>query len=562
MDLSTTPKPWLELYGERPRNIAAGFRDMLALFRATVDSDESADAIIYSGMALSYRWLDDRSDELAVWLADRGGLLHGARVAIILQNVPEFLIATLGAWKIGAIPVPINPMYQERELNQLFLDARPRAVICHDEQVVTVVNVLRACGSASPLILKCSRDETTTAIAALDVPSNACIDGTYRFNQVLAARRGARPMQIRLKEIDTGLLLYTSGTTGSPKGAVLSHGALAFNSFISQDWFNVRPTARVLAIAPLFHIIGFQCEMCTAFLSRGSVVLDYRFDAERTLDLMRVHRPTFMIATITAYIALMNHPLATAAHFSSFDTLYAGGGPVPTPVVNQFEARFGKRIALAYGMTETCAPTHVVPYEHASPVDAASGTLSIGIPVSNADAMIELADGTRAPVGEAGELLLRGPMLMDGYLNKPEATAQALKDGWMHTGDVAVMDQRGWFFLIDRKKDVIIASGFKVWPREIEDVLYMHPSVREAAAVGVPDSYRCETIRAFVSLRPTLQCTAAELTTLCRTQLAAYKVPRQIDILLELPKTATGKIMRVELRNIASAEETTADRNA
>jgi long-chain acyl-CoA synthetase len=302
----------------------------------------------------------------------------------------------------------------------------------------------------------------------------------------------------------------------------------------------------------LFHITGFQVELCSAWLARGMLLLNYRFDPQLVLDSMLVNRPTFTICTITAYIAMMSCAEASANHFSSFHTLYCGGAPIPPPVLERFEQRFGRRISSAYGMTESCAPTHVCPEEMRVPVDSALGCTSIGIPVSNVEILIRRADGCPANSGEAGELLIRGPMLMDGYFNNPQISAETLRDGWLHTGDIACMDAQGWFFLVDRKKDVIICSGFKVWPREVEDVIYGHSSVREAAVVGVPDSYRGETIKAYISLRPGMDLVIDELLQLCRAKLAGYKVPRLVEVLPDLPKTASGKIMRVELRKLAA----------
>jgi long-chain acyl-CoA synthetase len=239
------------------------------------------------------------------------------------------------------------------------------------------------------------------------------------------------------------------------------------------------------------------------------------------------------------------------AHFASFDTLYTGGAPVPPSVLEQFADRLGRRIRSGYGMTELGGASHIAPCD-LIPVDPDSGALAVGVPLPGVEAEVRDEAGQLLPVGEAGELVIRGPLVMDCYLNKAEASAEALRDGWMHTGDIAFMDGDGWFYIVDRKKDMICASGYKVWPREVEDVLYQHPAVREAAVVGVPDEYRGETVLACVALIGNAETNSAELIAFCRDRLAAYKAPRRVEIFAELPKTVTGKIMRVELRRAAA----------
>jgi long-chain acyl-CoA synthetase len=266
------------------------------------------------------------------------------------------------------------------------------------------------------------------------------------------------------------------------------------------------------------------------------------------LDAFLEHRPTFIIGAITAFIALMNHPEATSAHFASFVHLYSGGAPIAPAVVDAFAKRFGRAIRSSYGMTELTAPSHLAPLYGPIPVDANSGALSIGLPNPGVDAIV--VDEMRRPLGpgEHGEVVVRGPGVMAGYWGKPTETSEVLTDRWMHTGDVGFFDEAGWFYLVDRKKDMISASGFKVWPREVEDVLYSFPGVREAAVVGAPDAYRGETVIAFVSAEAGATLDAATLTRFCRERLAAYKCPTEIHIMSELPKTATGKITRITLK--------------
>jgi long-chain acyl-CoA synthetase len=347
---------------------------------------------------------------------------------------------------------------------------------------------------------------------------------------------------------DVGLLLYTSGTTGVPKGAMLTHRNLVHNARLSAAHFELHSGSRIFGVAPLFHVTGFEVQMLGAFAVGAAQVLTYRFQPEVVLDAFLEHRPTFIVGAITVFIALMNQPDATCAHFASFDRLYSGGAPIAPAVVEAFARRFGRSIRSSYGMTELTAPSHLAPAEGPIPVDPRSGALSIGIPTPGTDVIV--IDDVRCPLGpgEHGEVVVRGPGVMAGYWRKPVETEEVLVGGWMHTGDIGFFDEAGWFYLVDRKKDMISASGFKVWPREVEDVLYAFPGVREAAVTGAPDAYRGETVIAFVSADPGAVLDVTALAQFCRERLAAYKCPTRINVLLELPKTASGKITRNTLR--------------
>ncbi len=329
---------------------------------------------------------------------------------------------------------------------------------------------------------------------------------------------------------------------------MLRHSAMAFTSQIFRDWAPVPRSAMVLGIAPLFHITGIIAHIGVAFSARGTLILHYRFEPSLVLDVIRERRPAFTGGAITAFNALMNAPGVSAEDFTSFDGLMSGGAPIAPALADAVEAKLGQTVFPAYGMTETTSPTHIGPKSRRPPVDPTSGAMAIGVPIQDTEAMIVGDDGVPVPVGEVGEVWMRGPQIMAGYWNKPEQTAEALVDGWMRSGDVGFMDEAGWFYLVDRKKDMISASGFKVWPREVEDVLIAHPAVREAAVVGEPDPYRGETVKAFISFTPGVEASAEEIIGFCRERLAAYKVPRRIEVLEELPKTLTGKIQRVELR--------------
>lgn len=524
------------------------FLDMLSMFRACVKDAGSAPAIRYFDTIISYDELNTQTDTVACWLLKKG-VGRSDRVAVILQNVPQFVILTVAAWKIGAIPVPMNPMYRVTELTRLFADARPVVTLCFTGQVADVIAAASDAGIDQTVIATGARSfQSRNDARVLPDEQNLAIPGIDTLESILSATSDETPPMIDIDGESIGLLLYTSGTTGVPKGAMIRHSNLGFNAQTLRDWCGLNADTRILAIAPFFHITGFACHIAAAMSARGSVVVNFRTEPTLLLDIIREHQPTFTIGAITAFNALSTVPGVTAEDMACFDRIYSGGAPIAPALLEQIEARLGVKIHSSYGMTELTAPTHLAPYMSEIPVDQESGALAIGKLVPGTSAKIVDTDGSVMPVGQSGELMVKGPQVMEGYWEKPAETAAALEDGWMHTGDVAFVDENGWYYLVDRIKDVIIASGFKVWPREVEDVLYTHLSIREVAVVGVPDSYRGETVKAFVSLQKDIEIDPAELIAHCRTHLAAYKVPRSVEILPDLPKTVTGKIQRVALR--------------
>jgi long-chain acyl-CoA synthetase len=535
-------RPWTKLY---PPGVGAPEPDawtVLALFRR---APPEAPAVHYFDAMLTYGDIDRLSDRLAGWLSGKG-VGVGDRVAIILQNTPQFLIAAVAVWKLAAIVVSLNPMYRTPELAKLFADCEPRAVLCHDEQWDAVSAAVS--GAVGPeLMIWTSGREFQNRDDARVLPPRGDAPAESSLASILAAAIAA-PAQSAASPDDIALLLYTSGTTGAPKGAMLTHRNLVANALACRRHFELDGSSRIFGVAPLFHVTGFEIQLVTAFAASASQVLTYRFHPGLVLEAFLEHRPTFIIGAITAFIALMNHPDATSAHFASFVHLFSGGAPIAPAVVDVFAQRFGRAIRSSYGMTELTAPSHLAPLSGPIPIDPQSGALSIGIPNPGVDAIV--VDEMRRPLGPAehGELVVRGPGVMAGYWGKPVETAEVLTEGWMHTGDVGFFDQVGWFYLVDRKKDMISASGFKVWPREVEDVLYAFPGVREAAVVGAPDAYRGETVIAFVSAEAGAALDATALTRFCRERLAAYKCPAEIHIMAELPKTATGKITRNTLK--------------
>lgn len=545
-------KPWLKQYRKGvPPVLTMDYPDTLAMFRAAVARAADNPAIHYFDTTLTWAQVDAESDALAAALCARG-IEAGDRVALYLQNVPAFLIGMIAGWKAGAIVVPVNPMNRERELGLLLGDAQPKALICHDTLHRDVI--LKLPGDqrslVPSLVLTTSpRDRQTRNDPRLfrDVEKVAT-PGADDLDAVIRAHLGQTPPARPIGPDDVAYLVYTSGTTGLPKGATNTHRNITYNAQVYRDWVELADGVGVLGVAPLFHITGLVAHLLVAIVTASPVTLAYRFEPGVMLDAAAERKPGFTVGAITALMALMNHPEATEAHLASVTKIYSGGAPIAPALADAFQARFGHYVHNIYGLTETSSPTHGVPLGAKAPVDPNSGALSVGVPVPGAEVWIADDDGKPAPVGEPGEIVSSGPMVVPGYWNKPNETAEAMRPDGFRTGDVAFMDEGGWFYVIDRKKDMINAAGYKVWPREVEDVLYTHPAVREAAVVGVQDVYRGETVKAVVSLKAGASATPAELIEHCKVRMAAYKYPRQLVIVDDLPKTVTGKILRRELR--------------
>ncbi|HET9079143.1 MAG TPA: AMP-binding protein [Trebonia sp.] len=547
-------RPWLSLYeAGKPADITPGYDDALAMWRGGAGADEAAHQpfLYYFGTAVTSGTVERDSDALAVALAARG-LRRGDRVALYLQNVPQFVIAVLAAWKLGAIAVPVNPMLKERELRYVLADSGAKAMVSLQD-LWNSVGARAVAGTSVTVAVTTSPLEYLTEVPPLlDGISRVATPGAVDLGELLRSHGGSRPEPVTLGPDDVALLTYTSGTTGDPKGAMNTHGNVVFNACVFREWMSLTPQDVVLGGAPLFHITGLIAHVAVAMLVPMPIVLGYRFEPATIIQLAERYRCTFTVMAITAFTALGGDPSVRKADLSSLTKAYSGGAPIAPSIVERFEREVGPYIHNVYGLTETTSPSHAVPFGRRAPVDPASGALSVGVPVFNTVVRILDDDGKELPPGEAGEIATSGPMVVPGYWNNPDATERTLPGGELRTGDVGFMDRDGWFYLVDRKKDMIVASGYKVWPREVEDTLVRHPAVREAAVIGVPDAYRGETVWAYVSLRPGATATPGELTEFCRAELAAYKYPRRIEILPDLPKTPTGKLLRRELRQRAA----------
>ncbi|MFI0713807.1 AMP-binding protein [Streptomyces inhibens] len=558
-------KPWLAQLTDAQRTPVRPPPSTLHAFRAAVGRVPDRTALAYFDGRLSYAETDALSDGIAAHLVQRG-FRRGDRAAVMLQNTPHFVLALLGVWKAGGVVVPVNPMYKSGEMRHILDDAEVTAVICADR---TWDDFLRATAAEAPSVRIAltayerdlqTRDDRRVLRGerlgplegAEDLLTVARTSGSILPHCLKGV--GGTPMLPADPELTAGdlaLISYTSGTSGTPKGATNTHGNITYNAERQRTGLGLPEGATYFALAPLFHITGMVCELAACIANAGTLALAYRFEAGVVLDAFLEHRPAYTVGPSTAFMALMAHPGVTRDHFASFMTMSSGGAPLPPALVATFREEFGPYIHNGYGLTECTAPCASVPPGRRAPVDKVSGTLAVGVP--GPDTVVRIIDenGQDLPFGEQGEIAVRGPQVVPGYWRRPDATAEGIPDGELRTGDIGFMDTDGWLYVVDRKKDMINASGFKVWPREVEDVLYSHPAVREAAVVGVPDAYRGESVKAYVSLRPGTAPDPAELSAYCKERLAAYKYPREVEILAELPKTTSGKILRRELRHRA-----------
>jgi long-chain acyl-CoA synthetase len=520
---------------------------MLDVFAATARAHRDLDLVRYFDTPLTVGQVDELSDALASGLADLG-VGRGDRVALLLQNVPQYPVALLAVWKLGAIAVACSPLLRGPELLKQLDDAEASALIALESLHETVAAPVLDRSPVRTVVTTSELDLLDAVPPLLDGVRRRPPAGAHDLIAIAERHAGERPPAVAVGPGDVAVLTYTSGTTGPAKGAMNTHGNLVHSAQVYRDVAQLDRSDVLLGIAPLFHVTGLVAHIAVAMLVPMPLVLACRFDAAETARLVERHRTTFTVAAITAYTALLNSREAAGRDLTSMTKAYSGGAPVSPAAASAWEERTGSPLHTVYGLTETTSPSHMVPLGARPPVDPGSGALSVGKAVTGTQARVVDPDGRTLPVGEVGEIAIRGPQVVPGYWRNPDATAAALPDGELRTGDVGLVDEDGWFYVVDRLKDLINASGFKVWPREVEDVLHEHPAVREVAVVGVPDAYRGETVKAFVALRPGARAEPGELVAFARERLAAYKYPRDVELVEELPKTASGKILRRELR--------------
>ena len=546
MDTTTMlTRPWLRFYDPAvPHTLTYPQITVPSFLDETAARFGDRPAAVFFGAHLSYRTLQTLVDRFAAGLV-RLGVRPGDRVSLHLPNCPQFLIAYYGTLKTGAIVVPFNPLYTEREVEHQLVDSGaevaitldllyPRLAAARPKTQVRAIVVTPINAYFPPLLrwlypLKAHREGHVVRIPR-DV---------LTFQALLETSPTQRSIPVDLDQ--PAVLLYTGGTTGIPKGAVLSHRNLVSNIHQSRAWFPQLQPGRdvVLGILPFFHSYGMTSVMNLAVANGLATVLIPRFQIDTLLQAIAKYRPQLLPGVPTIYTAIASHPQVTRYDLRSIRACVSGAAPLPREVQTRFETLTGGRLVEGYGLTEAS------PVTHANPLEGTRKTGSIGIPFPDTDARIVDDTGAQAlPPGEVGELTVRGPQVMQGYWHQPEETAQALRGGWLFTGDMAKMDEDGFFYIVERKKDLIITGGLKVYPREVDEILYTHPAVLEAAVVGIPDPYKGEVVKAVVVLRDGQHATADDLIAHCKRQLAPHKIPRTVEFRRELPKSMVGKILR------------------
>ncbi len=540
-------RPWLRHYEPGvPHTITYPARPIHHVLEETARKFPDRPAIMFFGREISYRRLGELADRFAGGLQALG-VQPGDRVSLHLPNCPQFVIAWYGVVRAGAVVVPFNPLYVEREVAAQMADCGAVTAVTLD-LFAGRVQAARAGSRLAHVIVTRINDFFPPLLRTLyplrarrhgEWPAIRVDASTHAFADVASAAPLTAPAA--QNPADVAVLLYTGGTTGAPKGAMLTHRNLVANAYQSALWIT-NPTAgtATVGVLPFFHSYGMTVIMNGSILLGGRMVLLPRFEAEAVLKAIARYRPERFGGVPTLYNALAAHPRVARYDLRSIRACISGAAPLPAEVQARFERATGVTLLEGYGLTEAS------PVTHTTPLRGLRKPGSIGIPVPDTDArIVDLETGTRVlPPGEIGELVLRGPQVMAGYWNRPEETASALRNGWLYTGDVARMDDDGYFYIVDRKKEMLITGGLNVYPRDVEEVLYSHPAVLEAALIGVPDAHWGEVGKAFVTLRPGAQATAEELLSYCRERLAPYKVPAAIEFRDSLPKTLIGKVLR------------------
>ncbi len=455
------------------------------------------------------------------------GIQKGDRVAIMLPNCPQYPVSYYAVLFCGATVVQVNPMYKENELLHVLKDSRAKALFILDQLLPEAKNAINK-----------TNISIVIPVSLLDVP---------HMGNVLRDTGNKIPdVDINPRE-DVAVLQYTGGTTGRSKGAMLTHYNLVANALQSAATsrnMTVPGEEKVLTVSPLFHVYGMTSAMNTTFYNGGNMILLPKYSPELIVQAIEKYRPTAFPGVPTMYIGLVNYLKDKKVDLSCLKTCSSGSAPLPVEILQDFNEISGTTISEGYGLSEAS------PVTHRNPIGGFQKPGSIGIPIPNTDCrIVDLATGEKTlPVGEVGELIIKGPQVMKGYWNMPEETENTIRNGWLYTGDLAKMDEDGFFYIVGRKKDLIIASGYNVYPIEVEEVLYSHPKILEAAVFGVPDPYRGETVKAVVVLKEKEVMTEEEIINFCRERLAAYKVPRRVTFIDELPKTAVGKILKRKLK--------------
>ncbi len=530
-----TEKPWLKVYQghvEPETEIFDG--SLYELFRSAAEAHRGKTALTFYGTTFEFERLQALVEKLAASLA-AAGVKKGDRVALMLPNCPQYVISFFATVKLGAIVTQINPMYVEREIQHILDDSGAETIVVFADVYPRVKAVLPQTGLKNVIVVDFKGDPE-----GLDI-------GHRSFGDFLATDADPAPEVPIDPAEDVAALQYTGGTTGVSKGAMLTHRNLVANVQQALDMFIDDPGAfsnnqKIMGVLPMFHIFGLTCVMLFGIRQGLDQILLPKFDPAEVMEVVRENSPVMFSGVPTMFMGLLAGGEDLLQYgFGNVRTYNSGGSALPVNLKRSFEEKTARPLFEGYGLSEASPVTHFNP-----PFTGAGREGSIGVPVPSTDSrIVDSETGEREmPVGEPGELIVKGPQVMQGYLNMPEETAETLKGGWLYTGDVAKMDEDGYFFIVDRKKDMIVASGYNVYPREIEEILFEHPDVSEAVAVGVPDEYRGESVKAFVVRRPGSTVAETEVLSFCKERLAAYKAPKTVEFRETLPKSTVGKLLR------------------
>ena len=543
-------RPWLKHYDYWVRpHLTYPARPLYEILSTTAAEMPEAPATAFLGATLTFGEIRKRTERLAVALL-RFGIAKGDRVGIMLPNCPQYIIATFATLRLGAIVVNINPIYTQREVLNVVTDSGIRVLITLDQLAPLALGIRH--GTSIEHIVVTSLAEYSAAAA----PPPSVTD-TLTLSALTAGDDRPELPVVDIGRDDLAVLQYTGGTTGTPKGAMLTHGNIFANVVQTETWHYRsyhRGQGRYLMVIPYFHIYAFTVGMMCGIWVGGLQIVIPKYDVEQVLAAIRDFRPTYFPAVPTVFVSLLAHPKVKEYRLELVSTFNSGGAPCSVEVMKEFERRIGRPLYEGYGLSETS------PVTHSTPQLARRKFGSIGLPIPDTDIKIVDLDAgtTEMRVGEPGELCIAGPQVMKGYWNQPKESAEVLRpDGagtvWFHTGDIATMDEDGYTYIVQRKKDIIIVDGFNVYPSEVEGVLYTHPAVRLAAVIGVPDAYHGEVVKACVIPRDA--CVTIEtLHEHCRSNLAAYKVPREIELRESLPQSAVGKVLYRVLRDEIAAK--------
>ncbi|MCH1627325.1 AMP-binding protein [Ferdinandcohnia quinoae] len=543
-------RPWLEHYPEEvPHQIDYDNIPIQSYLKDVAKEYPHKVAIHFLGKEFTFSQIYEQSLKLANYLKDKG-LIKGDRVAIMLPNCPQAVIGYYAVLFAGGIVVQTNPLYTERELEYQLKDSGSKMILTMDILYPRVSKV-KALTNLEHIVVTAIKDY-------LPFPKNLIYpfiqkkqygivvkvehEGTNHLLTEIIRSGTAKEIDIEINpKEDLALLQYTGGTTGFPKGVMLTHENLVSNTLMCSRWMYKckKGEETVLGILPFFHVYGMTTVMNLSIMMAAKMILLPKFNVEDTLKAIHNLKPTLFPGAPTMYIGLLNHPDIKKYDLSSVDSCISGSAALPLEVQEQFEKITGGKLVEGYGLSEAS------PVTHANLLWGNRVNGSIGLPWPDTDAAIlSMETGEPLPIGEIGELAVKGPQIMKGYWNKPEETEATLRDGWLLTGDLGYMDEKGYFYIVDRKKDMIIAGGYNIYPREVEEVLFEHEKVQEAVVAGIPDPYRGETVKAYVVLKEGQQCTEEELDKFARKHLAAYKIPRIYEFRSELPKTIVGKVLR------------------